>query len=58
MRRVELLRKLLPQFGIEPERLYLGWVSASEGEKFAKEVTEFTEKVRSLGPLKTYELSR
>jgi len=56
MRRIELLHALLPQFGIEPDRLRLSWVSASEGEKFTREVTEFTEKIRSLGPLKTYQL--
>lgn len=58
MRRIKLLRRLLPQFGVEPERLHLGWVSASEGEKFTEEVTEFTERVRELGPTKTYELSK
>jgi hypothetical protein len=32
--------------------LRLEWVSASEGEKFSKVVTEFTEQVRNLGPSK------
>lgn len=51
-KRVRLMKKLLEDAGIEPERLRLEWVSASEGEKFSKVVTEFTEQVRKLGPSK------
>ncbi len=51
MRRIPLLRMMLEQFGIEPERLRLTFVSASEGELWAQVVDEFTETVRSLGPL-------
>jgi len=50
-RRIPLLTKLLEQFGIEPERLRLEWVSASEGERFALVVKEMTEQIRELGPL-------
>ncbi len=50
-RRVALLRQLLAGLNIEPERLELQWVSASEGQRFAEAVTAFTEKVRRLGPL-------
>jgi len=52
LRRIPLLKKLLSQMGIEPERVRLDWVSASEGERFARIVNEITENVRSLGPLK------
>ncbi len=51
MRRVPLLKKMLKQLGIEEGRLRLEWVSASEGEKYARVVNEFTEQVRALGPL-------
>jgi F420-non-reducing hydrogenase iron-sulfur subunit len=51
MRRLPLLKKLLAQMGIEPDRLRLDWVSASEGDKFATVVNEITETVRALGPL-------
>ena len=51
MRRYPLLVRLLEQFGIEPGRVRLEWVSASEGEQFAALVREFTEQVRALGPL-------
>jgi len=50
MRRVLLLKKFLPQLGIKPERLRLEWVSAAEGQRFARVVSDFTEEVRKLGP--------
>lgn len=51
MRRIPFLKRLVRQFGIDPRRLRLEWVSASEGDRFAFVVNEFTEEVRSLGPL-------
>lgn len=50
LRRYHLLKKVLPQLGIEPERFRLEWVSAAEGDKFQRVCTEFTEQVRKLGP--------
>jgi F420-non-reducing hydrogenase iron-sulfur subunit len=52
LRRVLLLKRVLRDFGIDERRLRLEWISAAEGEKFAKATTEFTEEVRALGPLK------
>jgi coenzyme F420-reducing hydrogenase delta subunit len=49
-RKVKMLKKLISLTGLEPERLQLEWVSASEGQRFAKLVTEFTEQIRNLGP--------
>jgi len=49
-KRVKFLRDVLAQVGIDPVRLHLEWVSASEGGKFAKVVKEFIEEVRKLGP--------
>ena len=49
-RRIPLLKKMLAQFGIEEQRVRLDWVSASEGDRFAKIVNEMTEQVRQLGP--------
>lgn len=51
LRRYIMLKKMLPQFGIEPERLRLEWISASEGEKVKRVCDEFTEEIRRLGPL-------
>ena len=44
-----ILRRLLDWMGIEPERIHFTWLSASEGAKYAEEVSEFVEKVRKLG---------
>jgi F420-non-reducing hydrogenase iron-sulfur subunit len=51
LRRYKLLQMILPEYGIEKERVRLEWVAASEGERFANVVDDFTEKIRSLGPL-------
>jgi len=48
---MNLTRKLLERIGINPERLRLEWVSSSEGIQFAETVTDFTQKMRELGPL-------
>lgn len=49
-RRILMLKKLLEQIGIEPERLRLEWVSAAEGDKFAKVVKEMVTEIKKLGP--------
>ncbi len=51
LRRISLLKDVLKEFGIEPERLRLEWISASEGDKFAAVVRDMTEQVRKLGPI-------
>ncbi|MCP3960691.1 MAG: hydrogenase iron-sulfur subunit [bacterium] len=52
LRRVHLLKRLLADFGVEPERLRLVWVSASEGGAWAKIANEMEATVRRLGPLR------
>jgi F420-non-reducing hydrogenase iron-sulfur subunit len=49
-RRVALLKMLLQQFGYDPDRLRLEWISAGEGEKFQKTMIEFTDTIKELGP--------
>jgi len=49
-KRVKFLKEVLAQIGIDPRRLRLEWVSASEGGKFAQIVKEMIEDVRKLGP--------
>jgi len=49
-RRVTALRRLLKIVGLEPDRVRLEWVSASEGIRFAQVVREFTETIKGLGP--------
>ena len=52
LRRVSLLQKMLPQFGIEPRRLQLHWVCASCGDEFVDVVNEITTELKKLGPIK------
>lgn len=55
MRRVPMLKTVLQQYGVDPARVRLEWVSASEGERFAQVVSGFTEEIRALGPQKRVE---
>ena len=48
---VLLCKKLMEHIGINPERLRLEWVSAGEGIRFAEVITDFTKKLKELGPL-------
>lgn len=49
-RKFVLTRRLVEKAGLKPGRLRLEWVSASEGQRFARLVREFTEQIRELGP--------
>ncbi|MHC4473912.1 MAG: hydrogenase iron-sulfur subunit [Planctomycetota bacterium] len=51
LRRTRMLTALLPQLGVDPERLLLDWVAAGEGEKFHRLVSEMAERIARLGPL-------
>ena len=48
---MHLGKKLLEYSGLNPDRLRLEWVSASEGLRYAEVVTEFTDELKELGPL-------
>ncbi len=50
LRRFEWLKKIVEEFGIEPERVRLEWIAGSEGLKFAEVMKEFDETIRKLGP--------
>jgi len=43
---------IIKQLGINENRVKLEWVSASEGKRFAELITEFTNQIKELGPLK------
>jgi F420-non-reducing hydrogenase iron-sulfur subunit len=49
-RRVETTRDLMELLGIDPRRLLLEWISASEGERFANVANEFVATITSMGP--------
>jgi F420-non-reducing hydrogenase iron-sulfur subunit len=48
--RKDAIELLLEDFGLEPERFRLEWVSASEGPRFAEVMREMTQTIRELGP--------
>ena len=47
--RIELMKKALEVVGLNPERLRLVWVSASEGERFGRTIGEMVDHVKKLG---------
>jgi F420-non-reducing hydrogenase iron-sulfur subunit len=52
-RKFVLLKSILGTLGLEDERIWLRWVSASEGKKFAETVTEINDdcKMRGQNPI-------
>ena len=50
-KKIELTAQVLEEVGLQPERLHLDWVSAAEGQRFGEVITDFTNKIRELGPI-------
>jgi F420-non-reducing hydrogenase iron-sulfur subunit len=48
-RRVAILNEILDQMGLDKERVWLRWISASEGQYFADTVTEMVAAIKELG---------
>jgi len=48
--RSEVAKIVLETQGIDPERFAVEWVSSAEAPRFAEAVTQFTEKIRAIGP--------
>jgi len=48
---MHLCKKLLEKIGVNPERLRLEWVSASEGTRYAEVMNDFGKTLKKLGPL-------
>jgi len=51
---MNMVKALFDIAGVEPERLRLEWVAASEGTKFAEVVTEYTENIKKIGHFDPY----
>lgn len=51
LQRHSMMILMLEQLGVEKERCRLDYVSAGEGEKFNRVISEMVETVRMLGPL-------
>ena len=49
-RRVAILKKILSRVGFDEERIWLRWISASEGKLFADTVTQMVEELKAKGP--------
>ena len=49
-RRSEAIELLLEDFGLEPERFRIEWVSASEGPRFAQVMKDMVETIQLVGP--------
>ena len=49
-KRVDHVKGLLAEVGIEPERVEMYNMSSAMGAKFAEVATEFTERIKALGP--------
>jgi len=48
-RRFVMLKKIFEGLDLDFDRLRLSWVSAAEGQRFARVSTEFTEKIKEIG---------
>jgi len=49
VKRITFLQELVRFVGLE-DRLSLVWISSAEAQKYVRAITEFTEKIRRLGP--------
>ncbi len=49
-RRVAILRSILEQLGLDPDRVWLRWISASEGKRFAETIEEMVQALKEKGP--------
>ena len=49
-REVEYVKEVLRSMGINEKRIYIGWCTAAEGQKFQQNATAFDKVIRELGP--------
>ena len=49
-RRVRFARKLIGQLGMNEGRVKMVFVSAAEGDLFAREINDFADEIRAIGP--------
>ena len=56
--RYESIKELLAEAGINEKRVKIESISAGEGEKFARVISEFKEELEKLGPIKPEEYKR
>jgi F420-non-reducing hydrogenase iron-sulfur subunit len=49
-RRMMILKTIVENMGIDPERIWVRWISASEGKQFAVIVKDMVEALKTKGP--------
>ena len=49
-RRYVAMREILKSTGLDDDRIWLRWISASEGQRFAETITEMVTALKELGP--------
>jgi len=49
-RRMAILKTILATLGLEDDRVWIRWISAAEGAKFARMMNEVTQTIKKLGP--------
>ena len=49
-RRVSVLKNILRELGMGEDRVWLRWISASEGARFAQTISEIVEDLKQKGP--------
>jgi F420-non-reducing hydrogenase iron-sulfur subunit len=50
LRRYSLLKRMLIDLGVEPQRLRLEWISAAEADRLRDVMNEMVEQIKALGP--------
>ncbi len=49
-RRMHILKTVLKTLGLDDDRIWVRWINAAEGQKFAATMCEFTEEIKKKGP--------
>ena len=58
VKRFAVLNTYIDQIGINPERIQLWHISASEGAEFTEKIKEFVKYLKTLGPRKQWEATK
>ncbi|UYP45744.1 F420-non-reducing hydrogenase vhc iron-sulfur subunit D [Candidatus Lokiarchaeum ossiferum] len=58
VRRFALIQKFIEQYGINPKRVQLWHISASEGAEFTERIKEYVHELKALGPNPLKEVAR
>ncbi|MBI4633541.1 MAG: hydrogenase iron-sulfur subunit [Deltaproteobacteria bacterium] len=57
-RKLAITKKILEFAGMDQKRFRVEWISASEGNKYAEIVEEFTRDLKALGPQNTFRIEK